>query len=104
MTEKNLLADQFEASRNHLRAVAHRMLGSRSEADDAVQETWLRLSRADSSAVENLTGWLTTVVGRVCLDLLRTRKMRHEEAIGREAETVANDDNTEREMVLADSI
>lgn len=104
MNETELLARKFEANREHLRAVAYRMLGSRSEADDAVQETWLRLSRADSGAVENLTGWLTTVVGRVCLDLLRTRKMRHEEAIGREAETVANDDNTEREMVLADSI
>ena len=80
------------------------MLGSRSEAEDAVQEAWLRLSRAAPDTVENLTGWLTTVVGRVCLDLLRTRKMRHEEAIGREAEAVANDDNAERDMALADSI
>ncbi|HEY8949943.1 MAG TPA: sigma-70 family RNA polymerase sigma factor [Rhizomicrobium sp.] len=104
MNETELLAQQFEANREHLRAVAYRMLGSRNEADDAVQETWLRLSRADAGAVENLTGWLTTVVGRVCLDLLRTRKMRHEEAIGHEAEAVANDDDTEHEIVLADSI
>ena len=104
MTETELLARKFEANRGHLRAVAYRMLGSRSEAEDAVQEAWLRLSRAAPDTVENLTGWLTTVVGRVCLDLLRTRKMRHEEAIGREAEAVANDDNAERDMALADSI
>ena len=104
MTETELLARKFEANRGHLRAVAYRMLGSRSEAEDAVQEAWLRLSRAAPDTVENLTGWLTTVVGRVCLDLLRTRKMRHEETIGREAEAVANDDNAERDMALADSI
>ena len=104
MTETELLARKFEANRGHLRAVAYRMLGSRSEAEDAVQEAWLRLSRAAPDTLENLTGWLTTVVGRVCLDLLRTRKMRHEEAIGREAEAVANDDNAERDMALADSI
>jgi RNA polymerase sigma-70 factor (ECF subfamily) len=104
MNETELLARKFEANRGHLRAVAYRMLGSRSEAEDAVQEAWLRLSRAAPDTVENLTGWLTTVVGRVCLDLLRTRKMRHEEAIGREAEAVANDDNAERDMALADSI
>ncbi|MGN6517142.1 MAG: sigma-70 family RNA polymerase sigma factor [Rhizomicrobium sp.] len=104
MGETELLAQKFEANRDHLRAVAYRMLGSRSEADDAVQEAWLRLSRTDSGAVENLTGWLTTVVGRVCLDLLRTRKMRHEEAIGREAEAVADDGDAEREMALAGSI
>lgn len=104
MNETELLAQKFEANRDHLRAVAYRMLGSRSDADDAVQETWLRLSRADSGTVENLTGWLTTVVGRVCLDLLRTRKMRHEETIGTEAEAVANNDNAEHDMTLADSI
>jgi len=104
MTETELLAQRFEANRDHLRAVAYRMLGSRSEAEDAVQEAWLRLSRAAPDTLENLTGWLTTVVGRVCLDILRTRKMRHEEAIGREAEAVANDDNAERDMALADSI
>jgi RNA polymerase sigma-70 factor (ECF subfamily) len=104
MNETELLARKFEANRGHLRAVAYRMLGSRSEAEDAVQEAWLRLSRAAPDTVENLTGWLTTVVGRVCLDLMRTRKMRHEEAIGREAEAVANDDDAERDMALADSI
>ena len=104
MTETELLARKFEANRGHLRAVAYRMLGSRSEAEDAVQEAWLRLSRAAPDTLENLTGWLTTVVGRVCLDLLRTRKMRHEEAIGVEAQMLANDDNAERDIVLADSI
>jgi RNA polymerase sigma-70 factor (ECF subfamily) len=104
MRETELLAERFEANRDHLRAVAYRMLGSRSEAEDAVQEAWLRLSRATPDTLENLTGWLTTVVGRVCLDVLRTRRMRHEETIGREAETVANDDNAERDIVLADSI
>ena len=104
MTETELLARKFEANRDHLRAVAYRMLGSRSEAEDAVQEAWLRLSRAAPDTLENLTGWLTTVVGRVCLDLLRTRKMRHEEAIGVEAQMLVNDDNAERDIVLADSI
>ncbi len=66
------LAENFEAHRGHLRAVAYRMLGSLSEADDAVQEAWLRLSRSDTGEVTNLGGWLTTVVGRVCLDMLRT--------------------------------
>src|SRR6476646_5960039 len=75
------LAEQFEAERHHLRAVAYRMLGSLTEADDAVQEAWLRLSRADTSEVENLGGWLTTVVARVCLDLLRSRKARREESL-----------------------
>ena len=72
------LAARFEEHRRHLRAVAYRMLGSLSEADDAVQEGWLRVSRADTAAIENLGGWLTTVVARVCLDLLRTRASRRE--------------------------
>jgi RNA polymerase sigma-70 factor, ECF subfamily len=76
------LAEQFEANRNHLRAVAYRMLGSRSEADDAVQESWLHLSRSARSSVENLAGWMTTVVARVCLDMLRSRKSRREEPMG----------------------
>jgi RNA polymerase sigma factor (sigma-70 family) len=76
------LAERFEAHRTHLRAVAYRMLGSLSEADDAVQETWLRLSRSDTSGVENLGGWLTTVVARVCLDMLRSRRARREEPLG----------------------
>src|SRR5262244_2000537 len=76
------LAEQFEAYRTHLRAVAYRMLGSLSEADDAIQDAWLRLSRSDTSAVENLGGWLTTVVGRVALDMLRSRRSRREELYG----------------------
>src|ERR671935_1885236 len=82
MTEENFLSQQFEANRDHLRAVAFRMLGSTSEVDDAVQETWLRLSRSDTNAVENLGGWLTTVVARICLDMLRSRKSRREEPLG----------------------
>ncbi|OKH98321.1 RNA polymerase subunit sigma-70 [Streptomyces sp. CB02923] len=79
MDEKEFLAERFEEHRAHLRAVAYRMLGSLSEADDAVQEAWLRLSRSDADGIGNLGGWLTTVVGRVCLDLLRTRTARGEE-------------------------
>jgi RNA polymerase sigma factor (sigma-70 family) len=82
MDEHDLLARRFENHRAHLRAVAYRMLGSLSEADDAVQEAWLRLSRADAGAVDNLGGWLTTVVARVCLDMLRTRTARREEPLG----------------------
>ena len=81
MDQNELLARGFEANRGHLRAVAYRMLGSLSEADDAVQESWLRLSRADTSGVENLRGWLTTVVGRVCLDMLRSRSSRREDPL-----------------------
>jgi RNA polymerase sigma factor (sigma-70 family) len=81
VNEHDYLAEQFEAHRAHLRAIAYRMLGSTSEADDAVQEAWVRLSRSDASAVENLGGWLTTVVGRVCLDMLRSRKSRREESL-----------------------
>src|ERR687896_107909 len=81
MPEGEWLAERFEAHRTHLRGVAYRMLGSLSEADDAVQEAWLRLSRSGSSGVENLGGWLTTVVARVCLDMLRSRKSRHEESL-----------------------
>ena len=82
MDEHHFLAEQFEEHRTHLRAVAYRMLGSVSEADDAVQEVWLRLSRSDTSGVENLGGWLTTVVARVCLDMLRSRASRREEPLG----------------------
>src|SRR5215470_6118921 len=80
MSEPKWLVEQFEASRPHLRGVAYRMLGSLSEADDAVQEAWIRLRRADTGSVENLGGWLTTVVARVCLDMLRSRKSRREES------------------------
>jgi RNA polymerase sigma-70 factor, ECF subfamily len=76
--EQDWLAQQFEAHRTRLRAVAYRMLGSLGEADDAVQEAWLRLSRSEPSGIENMGGWLTTVVGRVCLDMLRSRQSRRE--------------------------
>ena len=79
MDEIEQLAERFESHRAHLRAVAYRMLGSLSEADDAVQEAWLRLSRSGASGVESLRGWLTTVVGRICLDMLRARTYRREE-------------------------
>src|ERR687894_495487 len=78
MDENEFLARRFEQHRSHLRAVAYRMLGSIGEADDAVQQAWLRLSRSDTDGVENLGGWLTTVVGRVCLDTLRSRSSRRE--------------------------
>ncbi len=81
MDHKEWLAEQFEANRTHLQAVAFRMLGSLSEADDAVQASWLRLSGSDTSTIENLAGWLTTVVARVCLDMLRSRASRHEEPL-----------------------
>ncbi|MBC8091102.1 MAG: sigma-70 family RNA polymerase sigma factor, partial [Pseudonocardia sp.] len=79
MDETDWLAERFEGHRTHLRAVAYRMLGSLAEADDAVQDAWLRLSRAEAGGIENLGGWLTTVVGRVCLTRLRTRAARREE-------------------------
>ncbi|GAA4682170.1 sigma-70 family RNA polymerase sigma factor [Streptomyces youssoufiensis] len=82
METQDRLAERFEPHRSRLRAVAYRMLGSGSDADDAVQETWLRLSRADTSEVANLSGWLTTVVSRICLDMLRTRTARREELVG----------------------
>jgi RNA polymerase sigma factor (sigma-70 family) len=105
MHERKWLAEQFEANRVHLRAVAYRMLGSRAEADDAVQEAWLRLGRSDTSVVENLAGWLTTVVARVCLDMLRSRKTRREEATVEDAaESVAGEDDPEHEALLADSV
>ncbi|ADD42978.1 RNA polymerase sigma factor SigJ [Stackebrandtia nassauensis] len=78
MTEQRYLADRFQEHRTHLKAVAYRMLGSLSEAEDAVQEAWLRLARSDDGAIDNLGGWLTTVVGRVCLDMLRSRRSRRE--------------------------
>ena len=108
MTELSWLADQFEETRGHLRAVAFRILGSSVEADDAVQEAWLRLSRSDVSDVNNLAGWLTTVVARVCLDMLRARKSRHEEPLDVEAPDsfVDREDETgaEHELLMADSV
>ncbi|AGP60720.1 sigma-70 family RNA polymerase sigma factor [Streptomyces rapamycinicus] len=102
------LAERFETHRGQLRAVAYRMLGSLSEADDAVQETWLRLSRADAEAVGNLTGWLRTVVSRICLDMLRSRTARREEPVGQELPEMARETGDgggpEDEAVLADSV
>ncbi len=104
MTEEAWLAERFEAHRPHLRRVAYRMLGSAPEAEDAVQEAWLRLSRAAARDVENLGGWLTTVVARVCLDVLRSRKSRGEESLDtRESEGAGShaEEDPEREAVLA---
>ena len=85
MAEQDFLVERFEASRAHLRSVAYRMLGSQSEADDAVQEAWLRLSRSETSHVQNLAGWLTTVVARVSLDMLRSRKAKAEQSLEQES-------------------
>jgi RNA polymerase sigma factor (sigma-70 family) len=95
------VTESFEAHRERLRGVAYRMLGSLSEADDAVQEAWLRLSRTDTSDVANLAGWLTTVVARVCLDMLRSRKSKREEPIDA---TIPAATDPERELILADSV
>jgi RNA polymerase sigma-70 factor (ECF subfamily) len=108
MDERDWLAERFEEHRSHLRAVAYRMLGSASEADDAVQEAWLRLSRTDTSGVENLGGWLTRVVARVCLDMLRSRKSRREESLDApglaQPATRADGVDPEQEALLADSV
>jgi RNA polymerase sigma-70 factor, ECF subfamily len=102
------LAQRFEENRTHLRAVAYRMLGSISEADDAIQEAWLRLSRSDTSGVENLGGWLTTVVARVCLDMLRSRRSRREEPLSTHLPdpivSRAEGIDPEHEALLADSV
>src|SRR5215468_3061562 len=108
MDENEWLADRFEEHRAHLRAVAYRMLGSLTEADDAVQDAWLRLSRADVGAVENLDGWLTTIVARVCLNMLRSRNARREESFDvRLPDPVVTSDGElqpEEEALLADSV
>jgi RNA polymerase sigma-70 factor (ECF subfamily) len=102
------LVSLFEASRPRLRAVAHRMLGSESEADDAVQETWIRLSRTDSDRIENLGGWLTMVISRVCLDRLRSRRARHEDPTGSqltdEIATADTDADPEDQALIAESV
>jgi len=101
------LAEQFEEHRPHVRAVAYRMLGSVSEAEDAVQEAWIRLSRTDVSGVDNLRGWLTTVVARVCLDMLRTRTSRREDSLDTHLPDpliARADANPESDAVLADSV
>src|SRR5215471_6238114 len=108
VNQSDWLAERFQAHRTHLRAVAYRMLSSLSEADDAVQEAWLRLTRFDSSGVSNLGGWLTTVVARVCLDMLRSRKSRREEPLGVHVPDpiVSPEDriDPEHEALLADSV
>ncbi|TMK72761.1 MAG: sigma-70 family RNA polymerase sigma factor [Actinobacteria bacterium] len=108
MNEKDWLADQFEEHRTHLRAVAYRMLGSLSEADDAVQEAWIRLSRTDASAVENLGAWLTTVVARVSLNMLRSRAARREDPmelhLPEPIVDPADGTDPEHEALLADSV
>ncbi|MDE2378140.1 sigma-70 family RNA polymerase sigma factor [Bradyrhizobium sp.] len=103
MDEKRFLTGQFQANRDHLRAVAYRMLGRHGEVDDAVQETWLRLNRSETGDVANLRGWLTTVIARICLDMLRARKSRREEPIGPHVpEPVADTQDSDAEM--ADSV
>src|SRR2546423_4621974 len=104
LDQSKFLAEQFEGNRTRLKAVAYRMLGSTGEVDDAVQETWLRLSRSDTSAVENLGGWLTTVVARVCLDMLRSRKSRREEPMGPHVPEPVADDTHGRDAEMADSV
>src|SRR5205823_5458060 len=104
---RELLTKEFERHRSHLHAVAYRMLGSVSEAEDAVQESWLRLDRSDTNAVANLGGWLTTVVARVCLDMLRSRRSHGEESLTGLPEPVVfvpGDGDPEDQAVLADSV
>lgn len=110
MDDQEWLTQRFEADRGRLRAVAYRMLGSLSDADDAVQEAWLRLARSDAGGIENLTAWLTTVIGRVCLDMIRSRAGRREEPLGEQPSlpdpVVSRVDglDPEQEAVLADSV
>jgi RNA polymerase sigma factor (sigma-70 family) len=108
MNEREYLAERFEEHRTHLRAVAYRMLGSVSEVDDAVQESWLRLSRADATGIDNLGGWLTTVVARVCLDMLRSRTSRREAPLTADAPepvaTATRRSSPEQELLLSDSV
>src|SRR6266540_4769798 len=114
MDEHDRLAERFQAHRSQLRAIAYRMLGSLSEADDAVQEAWVRLSRSDPNEIENLAAWLTTVTGRVCLDMLRSRTSRREEplesqlpgtVVGGDGSGGGNGDTSpEEEALLADSV
>jgi RNA polymerase sigma factor (sigma-70 family) len=108
MNDRDWLAQKFEEKRFRLRAVAYRMLGSLSEADDALQEAWLRLNRSDTSAIANLDGWLTTVIGRVCLDVLRSRKSRREEPLDKHVPDliVSREDgmDPEHEALIADSV
>src|SRR4051812_38285368 len=107
MDQQELLAQQFERHRPHLKAVAYRMLGSTDQAEDAVQESWFRLSRTDAEELENLRAWLTTVVGRICLDLLRTRQARPEgnvESFPEPVVSVGTEGDPAQEAELADSV
>ena len=108
MNEQSWKIEEFERHRPHLRAVAYRMLGSLSDADDALQEAWLRLSRSDTDTVANLGGWLTTVVGRVCLDSLRARRARQEDYVGswlpEPIVSLDNESDPEQEAILTDSV
>src|SRR5215210_5169537 len=108
MQEREWLVDRFEEHRAHLRGVAYRMLGSTGEAEDAVQEAWLRLSRSDAGSVENLRGWLTTVVSRVCLDMLRSRRSRGEASLEepdiRVPDPIVGREDPEQEAMLGDSV
>jgi RNA polymerase sigma factor (sigma-70 family) len=106
--DREWIAERFEGHRTHLRAVAYRMLGSVTEADDAVQEAWLRLSRSDTREIENLGGWLTTVVARICLNMLQSRKLRREEPLGVHVPdpivSSVEESDPEQEALLADSV
>jgi RNA polymerase sigma factor (sigma-70 family) len=108
MNERTWQVDEFERHRPHLRAVAYRMLGSVTDADDAVQEAWLRMNRSDTAAVANVVGWLTTVVARVCLDMLRARRARHEDYVGtwlpEPVVFVDEEADPEQSALLADSV
>ncbi|MDQ0113754.1 sigma-70 family RNA polymerase sigma factor [Paenibacillus harenae] len=108
MNDQNWLVEQFETHRNHLQTVAYRMLGSRSEADDAVQESWIRLIRSNTGEVVNIGGWLTTIVSRVCLDMLRTRKSRRDELVMASAPELVtghqDGSDPEHEALMADSV
>ncbi|MEU0030285.1 sigma-70 family RNA polymerase sigma factor [Streptomyces sp. NPDC006335] len=104
MGDEDFQAERFEAHRGQLRAVAQRMLGSVAEAEDAVQEAWVRMSRSDTTHVDNLGGWLTTVVGRVCLDMLRARRSRAEQPLEPEVPVAAAVPDPEQDVLLADSV
>src|SRR3954468_16371766 len=105
MDEREFLTEQFEEHRPHLRAVAYRMLGSTAEADDAVQEAWLRLNRSDAGEIDNLGGWLTTVVARVCLNMLRSRQTRREEPLDHHVpDLVVGAPDPEEQALLADAV
>src|SRR6516162_10215664 len=108
MNERAWLAERFEEHRAHLRAVAYRMLGSLAEADEAVQDAWLRLGRSEADGIENLGGWLITVVARVCLNMLQSRKVRSEEPVGVHMPdpVISREDGVgpEHEVLLADSV